>query len=731
MLPRIVPEFLVRVAKTPIPPVPASARTVCALLGLLLVLPGVGCGGSSTPVSPPPPPGMARASGSVFGGRPVVGATVAFVAAADVDASDSVQPVEDLAPAATARAVTDRDGRFSVDLEAGRYFVHVTPAADDAIHLPGGDYSRSSLDLEDGSTAIFGIKLSEKPSDGATYVGSTTCLGCHPGQATATKTLHFLGLRALGPAGTLPSSLQDLSLFPDHDAALAFFVDGGPDDNTGSSTDGYGYRIATSSGYSILLGRDGSGHFQAIESEDRSRVSERLYVPFTYGGEGRFKQLFLTRLDASGAYSATATVGSYHPLPAQYSETEGIPAQGGEVTAPEWVLYYPGRWSAPSVDGGPAGGSPLPDQSFDNQCSGCHFTGMSLERSGDGLFRAGAVDDPGGPFDYDGDGQRDEINIGCERCHGPGSEHAAQAKGSIVQPEYLAPGRANMICGQCHNHGMGNGTIDGEGRGEFASRNDASTGALEFVTAGLAPAEFFGQASGSGIQPSFGTSGGFFDPIDLRTSDGSWQDRTGGFDSHFDHSKDQRQHYLDHVRSKHGKNPYEMAACWDCHDAHGSDRRAQATAAVESNVMCLRCHAGFGDFAAVTQEMVDEVESGGAQTAEINEGLHQHQLLNTFELVEVAMNLGPDAYANPAGASRLGRCVTCHYPKTARSASWIEDDEGFLIRGDISSHVLRTISPRTSQAMATAGLDPVPNSCVDCHRGSTRGAWPDYRYRKE
>ena len=28
-----------------------------------------------------------------------------------------------------------------------------------------------------------------------------------------------------------------------------------------------------------------------------------------------------------------------------------------------------------------------------------------------------------------------------------------------------------------------------------------------------------------------------------------------------------------------------------------------------------------------------------------------------------------------------------------------------------------------------AGLEPVPNSCVECHRSPLNGAWPDYRFR--
>ncbi len=42
-----------------------------------------------------------------------------------------------------------------------------------------------------------------------------------------------------------------------------------------------------------------------------------------------------------------------------------------------------------------------------------------------------------------------EEGIGCERCHGPGSEHVART-GPIVNPAKLAPAQRDSICAQCH-----------------------------------------------------------------------------------------------------------------------------------------------------------------------------------------------------------------------------------------------------------------------------------------
>ncbi|HEX4997691.1 MAG TPA: cytochrome c3 family protein [Terriglobia bacterium] len=48
-----------------------------------------------------------------------------------------------------------------------------------------------------------------------------------------------------------------------------------------------------------------------------------------------------------------------------------------------------------------------------------------------------------------------EWNVGCERCHGPGSEHArSMRRDAIVNPARLDYVRANDTCIQCHSQGQ-------------------------------------------------------------------------------------------------------------------------------------------------------------------------------------------------------------------------------------------------------------------------------------
>jgi predicted CXXCH cytochrome family protein len=48
-----------------------------------------------------------------------------------------------------------------------------------------------------------------------------------------------------------------------------------------------------------------------------------------------------------------------------------------------------------------------------------------------------------------------EWNVGCERCHGPGSEHVANPAGpAIINPAKLDYVQANDVCIQCHSQGQ-------------------------------------------------------------------------------------------------------------------------------------------------------------------------------------------------------------------------------------------------------------------------------------
>lgn len=75
-----------------------------------------------------------------------------------------------------------------------------------------------------------------------------------------------------------------------------------------------------------------------------------------------------------------------------------------------------------------------------------------------------------------------EDGIGCERCHGPGSEHARLAgKGAIVHPAKLDARRRDSICAQCHLGGLARVFREGRGPADFVAGEPLSDTVAVFL----------------------------------------------------------------------------------------------------------------------------------------------------------------------------------------------------------------------------------------------------------
>jgi len=128
-------------------------------------------------------------------------------------------------------------------------------------------------------------------------------------------------------------------------------------------------------------------------------------VAFVYGS--RWKQRYFTKVG-----------DDYFPLGAQWDVTHRV--WRGYFVQPNtdwWVPHYP-------ADNMKRPTGPL--------CDGCHSVNYDVKTK--------AVT---------------EWNVGCEKCHGPGSEHVRQpAARNIVNPAKLDFVRANDTCIQCHSQGQ-------------------------------------------------------------------------------------------------------------------------------------------------------------------------------------------------------------------------------------------------------------------------------------
>ena len=155
--------------------------------------------------------------------------------------------------------------------------------------------------------------------------------------------------------------------------------------------------------------RDPRQHPDAITPDlSTNNVSKfsKDQVAFVYGSI--WKQRYFTKVG-----------DDYFPLPAQWEiknhkwSKYHVPPTGGDW----WAAYYP-----PDNMQRPTG--PL--------CDGCHSVGYDIHTR-----------------------QVAEWNVGCERCHGPGSEHVAHpARANILNPSHMDYVAASDTCIQCHSQGQ-------------------------------------------------------------------------------------------------------------------------------------------------------------------------------------------------------------------------------------------------------------------------------------
>jgi hypothetical protein len=485
---------------------------------------------------------------------------------------------------------------------------------------------------------------------GQDYVGPEKCLQCHnnPGLGDMTGWRASMHANGYSYVPDDSRSMEDLfGIVADADQnGIDDFKDG-LDFNTISSVfDQYKPNAPILSydaqnGYRITIGQ----------------VTHKVYM--TYGGSGLYKQRYMVKINTGEGESE-----AYYLSPVQYNDvTRG------------YVTYHPETWWDSNNEPIYTPGSTLTDaakgKSMASGCSGCHVTGLELNETaaGEWVARGASVDpttlplyaDKNNIFDLDGDGDLDQINTTCERCHGPGSEHAAApSKDNMINPETdLTAEQANNLCGMCHIRGKS------KPNNTFGFPYDDAN--LTSWKVGDLVADIF-------------TDGG-----------GDWGDGKT--------SKKHRQQYLGFIESEKATSQFEEVSCFDCHDVH-NEVKHHITEEVEeedsqgnpitiatendNNSLCLSCHATEGDFEDISKEMVADLANNREAIAAVVAKHTNH-------------SYDPENLMATDGASR---CSKCHMPKTAKSA----------IEYDINSHTFEAVSPAKTLAFE------MPNSCaVSCH----------------
>jgi predicted CXXCH cytochrome family protein len=330
--------------------------------------------------------------------------------------------------------------------------------------------------------------------------------------------------------------------------------------------------------------RDPRKHPEAlIPNLATNPIANSTQIAFVYGS--LWKQRYFTKIG-----------NDYFPLPVQW-----------EIKNHRWSKYFvrPGAdwWAAfypPDNTQRPTGPT----------CDGCHSVGYDIHTK-----------------------QVAEWNVGCERCHGPGSEHVEHpARANIFDPSQANYVAANDSCIQCHSQGRPL-IVPLEGKyydwpvGYQVGKRLQDYWKLE--------------------DPTLGTTGFYY------FADGTaHKNRMQGND------------FVQSVMYRRG------ITCFSCHDAHGTNNYAQLIKPADE--LCLDCHGPLspnGPREATLDEHTHHKKgSPGSQCVAChmpqietegppNTFVHAH----TFRFISPEMT---DKYKIP------NPCTSCHSNKTS---AWAED----------------------------------------------------------
>jgi hypothetical protein len=373
-----------------------------------------------------------------------------------------------------------------------------------------------------------------------------------------------------------------------------------------------------------------------------------------------------------------------------------------------------------------------PDNTLSRNCAGCHSTGLTIKTKD-------FLGDPNPANQYKSivtSWDYKDLNVTCERCHGPGSEHAKTSdKTQIIMPKYLTAKAGNELCGQCH------GSHDGKSQnpmGIFKPPYDANykdTLGHGFFVPGVYDLETFYLNLD---KPTFN--------LESNWKEGafhSWPDQT--------HGRAHSMELQELRRSVHYNNKSEKLTCYTCHDAHTLNGGPASlkigsydfvNAAYGNNTLCLACHATRGQFKDVSKADVAVLQlaaghkvtkDGAAFSVKASDAfLSRNRVARAVaKHMQVRAAMGGALYTPDDPKMPVGNCASCHMPKIGKlqdinvdaqyHLDFDKNGKSAVAEGNVSSHVFDIVWPGQSAILKNPDpskgrdYDIMANSCSKCH----------------
>jgi hypothetical protein len=384
----------------------------------------------------------------------------------------------------------------------------------------------------------------------------------------------------------------------------------------------------------------------------------------------------------------------------------------GEVGFPAFWQKSPKNWAEP-------------DNTLSRNCSGCHATGVTIKTKDFPGYKSVVTD-----WDYK------DMNITCEHCHGPGSEHAKTSDMTkIIAPKHLTAKAGNELCGQCHaSHDGKSQNPMGIFKPPFDANDKDSLGHGFFIPGLYDLATFYLNLCQSSPHLETDWKEGSFH---------TWPDQT--------HGRAHSMELCELQRSAHWINGSEKLTCYTCHDAHtlnGGPASLKAggydfvNAAYGNNTLCLACHANRGQFqdiskadvAALQLDAVRKVTKGGvpALVNAQDAALARNRVARSVARhMQAGAGMGGALYTPDDPNMPVGNCASCHMPKIGKlqdvafdTQYHLESDrngKSAVAEGNVPSHVFDIVWPGQSAILKNPDpskghdYDIMPNSCSKCH----------------